>query len=466
MPKLVVVPKNKNDILQIINFARKNKLSITARAGGTNTCGSALGEGIIIDFSKMNSIIWKKNKSTKVQPGVIYADLNKELAKTGQWIAFNPSSNDSCMIGGNLATKASGLSSVKYKSMDSFVKSVEFIDAKGRLIDTAKGIPKDLGKKILELKKKILKDKKTVSKLKKRMHLKTSSGYNIFAFLKYKKPSEIVTHLMSGSVGTLGLFTEIELNTLNKPKKTVTFISDFESLNDAGKAVQKIVKLNPSTLEILDEFSLKLLKEKLEEKMNEKIKASLLIQFDTKISENKIKKLLEKNNAKNIFFETNEKKQLKILKMRETIFHQTTKIDDGRTPISFIEDMAVPIEHLSTFILDLQKIFQKNKIEAIIYGHAGEGNLHIRPLINVNKKNWKSTVKKIAKEAFGSCFKYGGTITGEHASGLNKAPFLEKEWGKKIYAYFKEIKNIFDQENILNTKAMFFKGDFTKNMKY
>ena len=152
--------------------------------------------------------------------------------------------------------------------------------------------------------------------------------------------------------------------------------------------------------------------------------------------------------------------------MRETIFHQTTKIDDGRTPISFIEDMAVPIEHLSTFILDLQKIFQKNKIEAIIYGHAGEGNLHIRPLINVNKKNWKSTVKKIAKEAFGSCFKYGGTITGEHASGLNKAPFLEKEWGKKIYAYFKEIKNIFDQENILNTKAMFFKGDFTKNMKY
>ena len=129
-----------------------------------------------------------------------------------------------------------------------------------------------------------------------------------------------------------------------------------------------------------------------------------------------------------------------------------------------MEDVGVPARHLANFILDLQNIFIKNKIEAVIFGHAGEGNLHLRPVIG--NKDWKKKVKKIANACYSAAFKYGGTVTAEHGTGRNKAPYLRKEWGSAVFSYFKEIKDIFDHEGILNPDIMFSEDDITKNMKY
>jgi len=152
-PKMAVIPKNSNDVIEIVKFSKKNNISITPRAAGSNTSGSAVGKGIVIDFSKMNLIEWIKGKNAKVGPGVVYNDLNSKFEKNGYFIPYNPSSKKFSMIGGNFATNAGGLSSLKYGSFDSLVKSVEFVDSNGWLIDTSKKLPIELDKKIMALRK-------------------------------------------------------------------------------------------------------------------------------------------------------------------------------------------------------------------------------------------------------------------------------------------------------------------------
>jgi len=459
-PSIITVPKNEDDVINIVDYARKNSLPITARGAGSNLSGSALGTGIIIDFSEMNKIISIKSNRVHVQPGVIFEDINKKAGRF--FLPYSPSSGSFCTIGGNVSTKAAGLRSVKYGSVDSFVRSVRFVDSRARIIDTSKKLPVDFKTKIVKLRKKILSDRKTMKFLRGREDLKTSSGYNIRAFYKYQKPEDIVTHLLVGSVGTLGLFTEIELELTKIPGKKITCLAYFKSLKDSGHAVMRIKTMKPSAIEIMDSFSLDILRK---HKFNipQKSQAALLIEFDSNLKgvEKKIEKILGKY-AEEYDIESNPQKQKKLWSVRSSLL--TIVENEKKNVIAFVEDVGVPARHLANFIMDLQNIFTKNRIEAVIFGHAGEGNLHLRPVID--NKDWKNKVKKIANACYSTAFKYGGTVTAEHGTGRNKAPYIRKEWGSAVYSYFKEIKKIFDPEGLLNPGIMFSEDDITKNMKY
>lgn len=251
-PKMIAIPAHQEDIAKIIAFSKEEAIPITPRGAGSNQSGSAVGSGIIVLFSEMTATNKREGRSVTVQPGKIYQQLDQQLNIDGLRIPYDPTSRSFCTIGGNVATKASGLRSLKYGTVDSALRSLRFFDVAHGLIDTSQGLPENLEEAILNLKNRLRSDKETMQILNARKNLKSSSGYNLKSFYEYEEPKEIVTHLLAGSVGTLGIFTEIELEAIPSPPSTSLYLLFFRSLPDACSEVMKLNTFEPSTIEILD----------------------------------------------------------------------------------------------------------------------------------------------------------------------------------------------------------------------
>ncbi|NIA10588.1 MAG: FAD-binding protein, partial [Nitrospiraceae bacterium] len=221
MPSTVVCPIDASDVSLCVTAAKELGIPVTARAAGTNLAGSCLGRGIILDFSRnMDHITGISKKGGEfvvdVQPGVIVDSLQAYLKKKGLVLPSDPSSSEICMIGGNLGTKASGARAVKYGTIDHYVTDVEFVSAEGEIIDTAleKSIPDRISGGLSAMKERLLDDETVIARLESKKGIKTASGYNIRAMLDYERIGAMIAHLMSGSVGTLGIFTRIRLKVL------------------------------------------------------------------------------------------------------------------------------------------------------------------------------------------------------------------------------------------------------------
>jgi FAD/FMN-containing dehydrogenase len=238
-PMMIAIPANQEDLAQIISYAKEQGIPITPRGAGSNQSGSAVGPGIIVLFSKMNVTTSRDGRRVKVQPGIIHQQLDRQLNIDGLRIPYDPTSSPFCTIGGNVATKASGLRSLKYGTVDWALRSLCFFDVAHGLIDTSQGLPENLKEAIVDLKNRLRSDKETMNMLNARRNLKSSSGYNLQSFLEHEEPEEIVTHLLVGSVGTLGVFSEIELEAVPSPKSTSLYLMFFHSLVDAVEDVAK-----------------------------------------------------------------------------------------------------------------------------------------------------------------------------------------------------------------------------------
>ncbi len=467
IPKLVAFPEDEEDVLSLLEYAREKRIPLTPRGAGSNLSGSAVGPGLVVVFEKMNRVLEVAGNLVWVQPGIVYNMLNKQVEEHGLMLPYNPSSRAYCTVGGNVGTKASGLRSIKYGNTNDRIRNIRFIGPKHGVVDTKEGLPEDLREAILNLREKIVNDEQVLSILRHKKNLKTSSGYNIRSFLDHEKPEDIVTHLMVGSVGTLGIWTEIELELVSLPKKKVIFLFFYENITQAGAMVPKIDSLSPSAVEIMDIFGIQMYKDRMGLEIPDRYNAVLLVEFD-EVSESVKKHVMqvakEEETPYHLF--SDSKKIEQAWDIRESVLLKIKKEHEGpqQKYISFVDDLGVPVENLADFISEVSEIFESRGIRFVVYGHVGEGNIHIRPLIE--KEGWKDTMKELADLLVQAAFKYGGTVTGEHGSGRNRSFFIKEEWGERIYNYFKEIKNIFDPEGILNPNVMLSDADITENLEF
>ncbi len=465
-PRIVAVPANEDDLGKIIAYAKQESTPITPRGAGSNQSGSAVGAGIIVLFSKMNATIMKEGQRVRVQSGAIHQALDQQLAVSGLRIPYDPTSRAFCTIGGNVATKASGLRSLKYGTADSALRSLRFFDAAHGLIDTSKRLPQNLEDDIVELKKRFLNDKEAVDILKARGNLKSSSGYNLSSLIQYEEPNEIVTHLMAGSVGTLGVFSEVELEAAPIPENRSLYIVFFRSLTEALREVAKLVAFKPAAIELMDSYGVDLLQKTNIVNVPPECKSTLFVEFDSDLDQTR--RLMENylgEKSTQFQVENDPKKQGAIWKVRESMLlwiMRSLETPQKRFP-PFADDLAVPLGELPNFAVTVQQILKRFGTFAVIYGHAGEGNLHVRPMISV--ENWEETLRNLSSFIFDAALKAGGTITAEHGLGRNRSSYLQKEWGTKIYRYFIEVKEIFDPEDLLNPGVVFTSDDLTKNLK-
>lgn len=446
LPLIIVFPKSENDIIKILSYASKHKISVIARGAGTGLVGSALGNGIILDLRYFDKI---KIGTDYVEAGcgVFKGNLDAELEKKGRFFGPNPSIGPYCTIGGMIATNASGSHSLKYGStLDNLLK-VRIITSNGKILN----IPSN--SKFLD---KILKIIKSVKEKNFPSVSKNSCGYRIDNI----KNKFDLQKIIAGSEGTLGIITSAKLKTLSPPKKMALAILAYNTIRKAAFDSAKIVNLKPSALEIIDDNIIKHIRVHIPQYS----KCILFVEFDDDIDKKlkNLKGVISDAAIVKILTEPNEIKKWHGFR-NSALSYSIRSITTKENMPTIIEDAVVPVKKLSVLCDIIEKLSKKYQFKFILYGHAGNGNLHIRPIL---KRRDKELIKKIAKEFFFQVISIGGSITGEHGDGLARSEFVKLQYGKDVYSLFKKIKNQFDPNNILNPdKIITKKSTIVKNLK-
>ena len=459
VPEMVVLPKTKQDIQKTVKFAKENKIGITCRTAGTSLAGTAVGKGIILDFTRyFNKILEVGQDFIRTQPGVIYDALQSELAKKNLFLPPTPASSRACMIGGNIGTKACGGGAVKYGTLDDFLMAIEFIDADGDLVntETGEGVEK-FNPKLENLKNELLNDKEAMEILEHKDDIQSASSYNIFALRDHKSINDIITHLMIGSIGTLGIFTEIKLKA--EPKKEgepISWAVFLKNLDQVDDFIKEVKRLKCSGVELVDRVSLDLVCKNFPKLgISKQAEVMMIIEFDESIEETlkEFEKSLKKFELVDEIIKDAEK-MAQIWEVRKCLLPLTAKFSLTTKPLVSIDDVGVRTKDVPNLIRDLRKIFKDLKMQVAIYGHVGVGTIHIDPVIEATTDKDIPKIKEIADRVYEAVFKYNGTTATEHGGGRCRSMYLDQEWGK-VYDYLTRIKQIFDPEDALNPGVMF-----------
>ena len=442
IPKVVIVPKSEKDVINIVKIAKKYKIPVTARGAGTGLVGNSLNTGIILDL-KFFDLIKIENNYVTVGSGTTKGKLDQTLKKIGKFFPPNPSIGPYCCIGGMIGNNSSGSKSLKYGSVIDNIEKITFIDGNGQKTTLPKN--KKIGAKIFKLTKKL-----ELEKFPK--VTKNSSGYRLDSINSIKDTHKAIV----GSEGTLGIILSAKLRIKDIPKKRVLFVIEYSSENTAAQNCAEILTTLPSAVEFLDKTIMK----HINYKFNRKTNCLLFVEYDSEMEniQKRLKKTATGNIAKII---KNDSEIQRWWKFRDSSLYYGLKSIKNKTP-HVIEDATVPVKYLPELFSIIDKINQKFHTKSVTYGHAGNGNIHLRLISNGKKIK----IKEIAEEYFDKVIKLGGTITGEHGDGLARSEYVKKQYGQVNYRIFKELKSQFDPENILNPgKIISHKSTIIKNLK-
>ena len=421
LPQIVVKPKDKYEISEVLSFANEFRIPVTPRGAGTGLSGGALPvkKGIVLSVERMNKIlnIDKKNFFVETQPGVITRKLQDEVEKYGLYYPVDPASRESCFIGGNIAENSGGPRALKYGVTKDYVLGLEFVTPTGEVIDS--------GSKTL----------------------KNTTGYNL-------------SQLIVGSEGTLGIVTKITLKLVTKPKFRKLMLVAFSSPEKCIEAVSEIFirGLHPSALEFLEKAAINATENHLGKAFpNSRAEAQLLIEVDGMTEEilyeelEEISDVVEKFKPTGSIVAEDNNKIEEIWALRRAVGEAVKSICEYKE-----EDTVVPRYRMPELLKGIKEICRGFGIRAICYGHAGDGNLHINILRDsLSDDEWKTKVPEAVEEIFRLTVSLGGTITGEHGIGYSQKRYLSLALSKQEIELQKKIKKLFDPKNILNPDKIF-----------
>lgn len=474
-PRLVIYPRNTSDVRKTTRFAwqlaeKGHKLPITARGKGTDQAGASLGEGMMLVFpAHMNKILELDKSSVTVQPGIVYSKLEQTLHTHGRFVPPYPSSLEYSTIGGAVANNAAGEKSFKYGQTRDYTTSLQVVLSNGELIRTGRLSKRELKKKkagdsfeaeIYRELDNLLTDNQYLIEESQRDISKNSAGYALSGVKGKKDGSFDLTPLIVGSQGTLGIVTQATLETEPYNPATTVVAAFFDDLGVADRAIDEIVKLGPSAIEMVDENLLNFVKKHHPEQLRGIVsepypKIILIIEFDDlnerkqKRRVKKARKILEaKASEYRITKDEHEKETLwKIRHSAAAVMWQTA----GRAKaLPIIEDGVVPKSRMSEYINRTYELFDKYDLDVAIWGHAGDANIHMQPFLDLSLVSDRQKAFKIMDEYYSMVIELGGSTSGEHNDGRLRAPYLEEMYGKDMYRLFERVKDIFDPNGILN----------------
>lgn len=423
LPGVVLKPRTANEISQIVVICNKLKIPVTPRGAGTGLSGGALPHlgGVVISTERMNSIldIDERNLQVTTEPGVITEVLQDAVKERGLFYPPDPSSRGSCFIGGNIAENSGGPKALKYGVVRDYVLNLEVVLPTGEIIWTGANV------------------------------LKNSTGYNL-------------TQLMIGSEGTLGIVTKIVLKLIPLPKYDLLILVPFTNVEKASEAVSAIFRAGymPSALELMEIDALRIVSKFVDSAsvpIAEDVAAHLIIEVDGNHMETlmleieAISELLLKFDCGEIYFADDSAQKTELWKLRRRVA-EAVKID-GYT---IEEDTVVPRAELPALITGVKKLGVQYGFKSVCYGHAGDGNLHVR----IKKEGTSNSqddpeIIECLRALFVLVKKLGGTISGEHGIGLVQKGFMDLVYSEKQLDLMRGIKKVFDPNNILNAGKIF-----------
>ncbi|MBI4258466.1 MAG: FAD-binding protein [Thaumarchaeota archaeon] len=474
MPLCIVIPKTELDVANTVKFAWGNNVPIIARGGASGLAGQAIGAGILLDLTKhMNKIISINTEQNYVvvEPGIYKGTLDQALKKHGLFLPPDPSSAEFCTVGGNIATNASGPRTVKYGSMINYVESLRVVLADGQIIETGpmrldgeewteKTSSDTLESKAYRGVREIVEENLKLINEKQPNVTKNSSGYRLEAVIRGNQFD--LGKIFVSSEGTLGIIVQAKLRALTLPKSRGLALLQFASHQNAGAAVAEILKLKPSAVEMVDDKIIDLAEAaypELRQLVPKGAASVLLVEFegdsDKEVNDRlqSLKTALTRGKplALRINIAHDEAETKKLWEIRKKALPLAQKVRKGsRRPIAFIEDTVVNPTHLADYIHDLYATYEKHGVEGVVYGHAGDGHLHTRPLLDMTSEEDLRKLESIAMEVFSLVKKHNGSITGEHGDGLARTGFIPLQYGGEMYDLFKQVKQLLDPRGILN----------------
>lgn len=514
-PLGVAFPRSQDDLEALARVASAFKIPLTARGSGSSLAGQAIGASIIVDCSKyLNRIIDinGEERQATVEPGVILAGLNKKVARIGLQFGPDPASGERATMGGCIANNAAGAHSIIYGMTGDHVFSADVVfatadrgkfeavdldqadfisqrdDSLGAIYRTALGIRHDYADEI------------------KSMWPATwrrASGYNLnyllpwspsqppqwgFASKNWKNNQKDglpyppvqansinLAHLLAGSEGTLALIKQASLRLVPLPRHTVLGVLPFTSIADACEAVTELLEYLPSAIELIPRSLIQLARSlpayahqmafvsQLAQGQNEP-EALLVVEFSGDDQSQLLQNV--KKIRTDIFIADTKEAQNRVWAVRKVGLGILMSRPGDDKPVAFIEDMAVPVEKLGRFVMEMEAILRAHDTQADYYAHASAGCLHIRPILNLKATHNVQVMRSIATAAVDLALQLRGAVAAEHGDGLARSEWLEKAYGSKISQAFKELKDSVDPNGLLNPGKIVNPLPMDENLRY
>ncbi|WP_137043058.1 FAD-binding and (Fe-S)-binding domain-containing protein [Pseudolabrys sp. FHR47] len=485
-PVGVVVPRTIDEAERAIGIARAEGVTVLPRGGGTSQCGQTVGESLVVDCSKyLNRIVdldVARQRCT-VEPGIVLDDLNRQLKPHGLWFPVDISTASRATIGGMAGNNSCGGRSLRYGTMRDNIIGIDAVLADGSRahfgpMGGADDVPPALKPLAQDLMVIGVREADEIAarfpKVQRRV-----GGYNLDALVpgSYRNVQGLggndinLAHILVGSEGTLGFSTRIELKLSPLLGRRAVGAVHFGSFYEAMNCAQHIVGLKPIAVELVDRTMIELagaipiFKPTLDRFVRDLPEAILLVEFgETDHEENlrrlrKLKELIgdlgfnwDNTGAKwgGVVEVLNPELQVAITEVRTSGLNIMMSMKDQGKPVSFVEDCAVPLEHLADYTSRLTAIFEKHGTRGTWYAHAGSGCLHVRPILNLRLEKDVHAMRAIAEEAFAMVREYKGSHSGEHGDGLVRSEFNEPMFGSRLARAFEEVKDRFDPNGLYN----------------
>lgn len=419
LPDVVVFVESIDQVQAVVRLARKYKIPIICRGAGTNVVGACRAEhgGIVLNFSKMNKIldISLENMTATVQSGVVLGELQKAVDKIGLFYPPDPSNLAVSTIGGSLAQASGGAKTFKYGTTRDYVIDLKVVMADGEILRTGSNT------------------------------IKNATGYNL-------------NSLFVGSEGTLGIVVEATLKLIPKPEAKRVMMSYFDTVQSAVDAVNSIIeqRIFPTTLDFMDKNAIQTVEKFYPAGLLCDKEAALVVEVDgfenaIEYQQKIIVSILEKCNASAIQYSTNEEEYDKIWRARRSSMGACAKLKPNVTT----DDVIVPRKNLSKLVLGIREICKKYNLDVCMVGHVGDGSIHPQIPIDYRDEDEYNRYKSAKSEIYELTASLGGILSGEHGIGAEKRDYIDKVVSPEALKYMRQIKKIFDPENILNPYKIF-----------
>jgi FAD/FMN-containing dehydrogenase len=443
-----------------VKSAQERAMPLIARGSGSSMPGGAIGDGVIVDLSRWRemSAVDERSLTVSVGPGVLRAEVDAAARRHGLRFPVDPSSGAFCTIGGMTATNAAGPHSMRFGSMRAWVRAIDCVFDDGSRAKIRRGAPWPTGVPAIERFASIAASLTNAERETPSIHPGVSKDSSGYAIAKFAETGDLVD-LLVGSEGTLAFFTRIELALASAPGATSSVFGAFSTLDDAVTAAIRARDAGAVACELLDRTFLGVVATGGGSGANavpSDAEAALLAEVEGTNAEtagaaaHRVEQLFRESRAINVRVALDEPTETELWELRHAASPILSRLDPNLKSMQFIEDCAVPAAALPAYVRGVRRILTDNDTRGVIFGHAGDAHVHVNPLVDVRRPDWRERVSRILDAVTDLAASLGGTLTGEHGDGRLRTPLMPRVWSADAMRRFGEVKRAFDPAGILN----------------
>ncbi|MDQ2891293.1 MAG: FAD-binding oxidoreductase [Gemmatimonadota bacterium] len=461
LPRAVAVPLDAADVVTLARWARAVRVPLIPRGSGSGMAGGAIGDGIVVDLSRLRDIsaVDAQSGTITVGPGVTWKEVDDLARASGMRFPPDPSSGAFCSVGGMVSTNASGAHTLKYGPTRSWVRSLDCVFDDGSRATLRRGVPPRADVPALQRFSAIASGLSAADAIAPSVHAgvrKDSSGYGVNAFAR----SGDVVDILIGSEGTLAIVVGIELALATTPAATSSLIGSFATLESAVTAAGGARGAGASACELLDRTFLNVAASAGPlPNVAAGCEAVLMAEVeganddDAHAAVNALADLFRRAGAVAVHVALTPADEHAMWELRHAASPILARLGPSLTSMQFVEDGAVPPEKLAEYVRGVREILDAHEVKGVIFGHAGDSHIHVNPLIDVSRAGWRDVMSSMLMQVVTLTARLGGTLDGEHGDGRLRAPLLDSVWPHDIMERFRAVKLAFDPDGIFNLGA-------------